>query len=330
METLNTLKYANRARNIKNRVTINQDFAGSSIEINQLRSYIARLRMEIASLRASGATGDISAGGDNGENKALRAEIGRLRERIQDMSTNLIQVTSERDTLVMERDLGDFLNDSPPMAPVSLSGHPEDNNSNNNAEVKKQQTTATSHPIIVQYQKQIQDLNNELQDTRDRLAFLENAQPMAMQAMMMASSSFQKSGVSNNMPSASMTLSTSTSQRRGTRRSRRRHNQRVTPNSSNTTYTARVKTKHSARRPILSQSSSIRVQRQRQAGVITPQYTLSIGDDEIRQEVKDSIAKARSEIQKGMQVLDLAKPLDDAARDWEEELKVNIHLYCKL
>ncbi|KAG2221922.1 hypothetical protein INT45_013258 [Circinella minor] len=316
METLNTLKYANRARNIKNRVTINQDFAGSSIEINQLRSYIARLRMEIASLRASGATGDISTGGDSGENKALRAEIGRLRERLQDMSTNLIQVTSERDTLVMERDLGDFLNDASPTAPLSLSGQSvDDNNKSHHGEVKKQQT-ATSHPIIIQYQKQIHDLNNELQDTRDRLAFLENAQPMAMQAMMMASSSFQKSGV----PSASMTLSTSTSQRRGTRRSRRRH-QRVTPNSSNTTYTARVKTKHSARRPVLSQSSSTRVQRQRQAGVITPQYTLSIGDDEIRQEVKDSIAKARNEIQKGMQVLDLAKPLDDAARDWEEELK---------
>ncbi|KAI8144990.1 hypothetical protein BJV82DRAFT_604431 [Fennellomyces sp. T-0311] len=286
METLNTMKYANRARNIKNRVTINQDFAGSSIEINQLRSYIARLRMEVASLRANGAT-DVTAT-DGGESKALRAEIGRLRDRIQDMSTNLIQVTSERDTLMMERELGDFMNAS---------------------------TTApepSSHPMVVQYQKTIHDLTNELQDTRDRLAFLENAQPMAMQAMMMASSSFQKSG-------ATMSMSTSTSQRRG-RRSRRRH---VTPNSSSTTmlHTARMTSKHSARRPVLSQSSSTRLQQRYQNGVITPQYTLSKNEDEIRQEVKDSIAKARAEIQKGMQVLDLAKPLDDAARDWEEELK---------
>ncbi|MCS4558807.1 hypothetical protein L9G74_20520, partial [Shewanella sp. C32] len=31
-----------------------------------------------------------------------------------------------------------------------------------------------SHPIIAQYQKQIQDLTNELADTRDRVAFLES------------------------------------------------------------------------------------------------------------------------------------------------------------
>ncbi|KAG1080592.1 hypothetical protein G6F42_023287 [Rhizopus arrhizus] len=55
METLNTLKYANRARNIKNRVTINQDFAGSSIEVNQLRAQLARLRIELASVRAENA-----------------------------------------------------------------------------------------------------------------------------------------------------------------------------------------------------------------------------------------------------------------------------------
>ncbi|KAI9277030.1 hypothetical protein BDA99DRAFT_474946 [Phascolomyces articulosus] len=331
METLNTLKYANRARNIKNRVTINQDFAGSSIEINQLRAYIARLRMEIASLRASGATDGIGAASDSGENKALRVEIGRLRERIQDMSTNLIQVTSERDTLIMERELGDFLNPSSglPDTLVAATGGAENasvassyQEDHQNGTQLQQRQPSTSHPIITQYQKQIHDLTNELQDTRDRLAFLENAQPMAMQAMMMASSSYQKSGVTAHAgASASMTMSTSTSQRRGTRRSRRRHH--MTPNSSNTTsvHTARVKTKHSARRPVLSQSSSTRVQRQRQAGVITPQYTLSKDEDEIRQEVRESIAKARQEIQKGMQVLDLAKPLDDAARDWEEELK---------
>ncbi|KAI9493157.1 hypothetical protein BDB00DRAFT_387132 [Zychaea mexicana] len=313
METLNTLKYANRARNIKNRVTINQDFAGSSIEINQLRAYIARLRMEIAALRASGATGDVASAstGDSSENKALRAEVGRLRERLQDMSTNLIQVTSERDTLIMERELGEFLKDE------SATSLPDGVHGDATAtSVPKQ---ASSHPIIVQYQKTIQDLTNELQDTRDRLAFLENAQPMAMQAMMMASSSFQKSGAA--AAAASLSMSTSTTSQRKSRRSRRRHH--ITPNSSNTTsvHTARVKSKHSARRPVLSQSSSTRVQRQREAGIITPQYTLSKDDDEIRQEVRDSIAKARQEIQKGMHVLDLAKPLDDAARDWEEELR---------
>lgn len=45
METLNTLKYANRARNIKNKVLLNQD--QSSRTIMQLRREIAALQMEL-------------------------------------------------------------------------------------------------------------------------------------------------------------------------------------------------------------------------------------------------------------------------------------------
>lgn len=45
METLNTLKYANRARNIKNKVIVNQDRA--SQQISALRTEIARLQMEL-------------------------------------------------------------------------------------------------------------------------------------------------------------------------------------------------------------------------------------------------------------------------------------------
>lgn len=45
METLNTLTYANRAKNIKNKVKINQD--QSSRTISQLRREIATLQMEL-------------------------------------------------------------------------------------------------------------------------------------------------------------------------------------------------------------------------------------------------------------------------------------------
>lgn len=45
METLNTLKYANRARNIQNKVTINQD--KSSRTIHLLRQEIQQLQLEI-------------------------------------------------------------------------------------------------------------------------------------------------------------------------------------------------------------------------------------------------------------------------------------------
>lgn len=49
METLNTLKYANRARNIKNKVMVNQDKA--SQQISALRTEIARLQMELMEYR---------------------------------------------------------------------------------------------------------------------------------------------------------------------------------------------------------------------------------------------------------------------------------------
>lgn len=45
METLNTLKYANRARNIKNKVQINQDQSSRTISV--LRREIAALQLEL-------------------------------------------------------------------------------------------------------------------------------------------------------------------------------------------------------------------------------------------------------------------------------------------
>ena len=118
METLNTLKYANRARNIKNRVTVNQDFAGSSMEVNQLKALVSRLRMEIASLRTSGSISTGTAHGLTGgppdqfgmEDKSMmHRELQQLRERLKEMSTEVIQLTGERDTLMMERELGEFM-----------------------------------------------------------------------------------------------------------------------------------------------------------------------------------------------------------------------------
>lgn len=50
METLNTLKYANRARNIKNKVVVNQD--KTSQQISAMRAEIARLQMELMEYKA--------------------------------------------------------------------------------------------------------------------------------------------------------------------------------------------------------------------------------------------------------------------------------------
>ena len=45
METLNTLRYANRARNIKNKIVINQD--KTSKQISLLRAEIQKLQIEL-------------------------------------------------------------------------------------------------------------------------------------------------------------------------------------------------------------------------------------------------------------------------------------------
>lgn len=73
METLNTLKYANRARNIKNKVVVNQD--KTSQQISALRAEIARLQMELMEYKAvrdgGGVGGDKKRGNVCGGEKLI-------------------------------------------------------------------------------------------------------------------------------------------------------------------------------------------------------------------------------------------------------------------
>ncbi|KAI9025980.1 hypothetical protein CLU79DRAFT_743991 [Phycomyces nitens] len=316
METLNTLKYANRARNIKNRVSVNQEFAGSSIEVNQLRALVGRLRMEIAGLRQDGATEVYSAHPRDDDSKALRAEVVRLRERIEDLSNNMIQVTSERDTLRMERDLGEFI------------ANEEGSMLTDNLGFLARQDRIKTHPIIEEYQKTIQNLTNELADTRDRLALAEAKPAIARVATLLPSVSATLSTISQLKTLPEMSAS---SQKRKKHR-RRRPAGRLSTNSSSATNTARpsriskvVSVKRSvmtatpvaaaAGRPDTSMSEY--VDEDEDEG-----YVNDIGDEDVRSEVKESIAKARAEIRKGMEVLELIRPLEETTEAWEEELRV--------
>ncbi|XP_076590246.1 kinesin-like protein KIF21A isoform X4 [Chaetodon auriga] len=91
METLNTLKYANRARNIKNKVMVNQDKA--SQQISSLRTEIARLQMELMEYK----TGKRMAGEDGvesfsdmfHENSMLQTENSNLRVRVKAMQETI-------------------------------------------------------------------------------------------------------------------------------------------------------------------------------------------------------------------------------------------------
>ncbi|CAH7670185.1 hypothetical protein PPACK8108_LOCUS4899 [Phakopsora pachyrhizi] len=59
-ETLNTLKYANRARNIKNRAQVNATEAGWE-DVDYLQSLVLKLRKELANLKASGSVAELSS-----------------------------------------------------------------------------------------------------------------------------------------------------------------------------------------------------------------------------------------------------------------------------
>uniref|UniRef100_A0A3B4DHE9 Kinesin motor domain-containing protein n=1 Tax=Pygocentrus nattereri TaxID=42514 RepID=A0A3B4DHE9_PYGNA len=91
METLNTLKYANRARNIKNKVVVNQDKA--SQQISALRTEIARLQMELMEYRTGkrmvGEDGLESISDMYHENTMLQTENNNLRVRVKAMQETI-------------------------------------------------------------------------------------------------------------------------------------------------------------------------------------------------------------------------------------------------
>ncbi|XP_046715480.1 kinesin-like protein KIF21A isoform X4 [Silurus meridionalis] len=91
METLNTLKYANRARNIKNKVVVNQDKA--SQQISALRTEIARLQMELMEYRTGkrivSEDGMESINDMYHENSMLQMENQNLRVRVKAMQETI-------------------------------------------------------------------------------------------------------------------------------------------------------------------------------------------------------------------------------------------------
>jgi hypothetical protein len=309
METLNTLKYANRARNIKNRVTVNQDFAGSSMEVNQLKALVSRLRMEIATLRADGSLSTVTSSNKE-DHSSLRNESARLRERLQEMSTRMIQITSERDTLLMERELGEFM----------LNDNEDDDDflDNINSTNKRIQT----HPIIEKYQKTIQELTNELDDTKDKLKSLESAHSSLTKVAALQQQQQQLQTINQGLQKFSITPINHPKNSNSSSR-RRKYGGRTSTNSSSTTngYAARITTKATTRRPFLTKSTStgsrgkkrhVRIkQHHKQTNEDEYEdegYVNDLQEDDIRhEEVKESIAKVRADIRKSLEVLELVK-----------------------
>ncbi|XP_072510407.1 kinesin-like protein KIF21A isoform X6 [Notamacropus eugenii] len=112
METLNTLKYANRARNIKNKVMVNQDRA--SQQINSLRSEITRLQMELMEYKTGKRIIDeegVESINDmfhenamlQTENNNLRVRIKAMQETVDALRTRITQLVSDQANQVLAR-----------------------------------------------------------------------------------------------------------------------------------------------------------------------------------------------------------------------------------
>ncbi|XP_067288178.1 kinesin-like protein KIF21B isoform X1 [Pseudorasbora parva] len=112
METLNTLKYANRARNIKNKVIVNQD--KTSQQISALRAEIARLQMELVEYKAGkrvacddGSEGFSDLFQENSmllkENDTLRMRVKAMQETIDHLNTRVTQLLTNGVNLLLTK-----------------------------------------------------------------------------------------------------------------------------------------------------------------------------------------------------------------------------------
>uniref|UniRef100_A0A8D2J619 Kinesin family member 21B n=1 Tax=Varanus komodoensis TaxID=61221 RepID=A0A8D2J619_VARKO len=112
METLNTLKYANRARNIKNKVVVNQD--KTSQQISALRAEIARLQMELMEYKAGKRV--IGEDGSEGysdlfqentmlqkENTTLRMRVKAMQEAIDAINIRVTHLMSQEANLILAK-----------------------------------------------------------------------------------------------------------------------------------------------------------------------------------------------------------------------------------
>ncbi|KAI0094064.1 kinesin [Irpex rosettiformis] len=96
-ETVNTLKYANRARNIKNRAIVNEKEDGWD-DVEWLQAQVTRLRKEVKGLKEGGAT-TLSTVGESQISevvfKRTNAQVAELRNNYEEMREKYMERTEE-------------------------------------------------------------------------------------------------------------------------------------------------------------------------------------------------------------------------------------------
>ncbi|XP_073985830.1 kinesin-like protein 31E isoform X2 [Rhodnius prolixus] len=112
METLNTLNYANRARNIQNKVVINQD--KSSRTISLLKKEIQQLQLELLEYkqgkRVINEDGSEAVNDMFHENTLLQSELDNLRTRVKGMQETIESLSARNSELLAERAMSQWIN----------------------------------------------------------------------------------------------------------------------------------------------------------------------------------------------------------------------------
>ncbi|XP_067654279.1 kinesin-like protein KIF21A isoform X2 [Haliotis asinina] len=143
METLNTLKYANRAKNIKNKVIANQDKA--SKQMAALRAEIANLQQELIDYKAGkfvvGSDGVSSMSDLHHENNMLLMENDKLRQRVKALNDTVETLKARNSQLLAEK------------AVLSVTGA--------NGETSNEEVTN----LITGYVKELEDLRAKLAES---------------------------------------------------------------------------------------------------------------------------------------------------------------------
>ncbi|KAL1691307.1 kinesin [Schizophyllum commune] len=105
-ETVNTLKYANRARNIKNRAVVNEKEDGWD-DVEWLRGTVTRLRKEVKTLKEGGAIPSSGAPEIEveGASKKVLTQMTELQNNYEDLREKFVERTEELTRL--RRELGE-------------------------------------------------------------------------------------------------------------------------------------------------------------------------------------------------------------------------------
>ncbi|BGO89455.1 hypothetical protein NBRC10512v2_001413 [Rhodotorula toruloides] len=144
-ETLSTLKYANRARNIKNRAEINETEAGWD-DLEHLQRTIVKLRAEMAALKSGDVAHVVDRNG-HAEVAVPGSVEAELQQKIAHLTTELAKAQS-----------GDF---AAPGSPSSSS-------------LSRDQFAAAVEPIVEEYERSLSALESQLALTKAALGHSED------------------------------------------------------------------------------------------------------------------------------------------------------------